>query len=250
MGLLEGKVAVVTGAGSGIGRASALALVANGARVVGGDVDEAGLTETSRLANDIRPGCCLVLPADVSHPADAEALMTLAVTEFGTLNVLHANAGVAQRAQPAADMDLSEWERIFRVIVTGMFVTFQAAAGHLLRSGNASVINTASGAGVIGLAGYAAYAASKHAIVGFTKSAAADYASRGIRINAVAPGSTDTAMFARTDAETLARIAASTPIGRLAKPEEIADIVVWLASDLSSYVVGATIVADGGQSIV
>lgn len=250
MGMLEEKVAVVTGAGSGIGRASTLALVRHGARVVGGDVDEAGLAETGRLANDIRPGSCLTLVSDVTKPVDAEALTSLAVTQFGLLNVLHANAGIAQAAQPAAEMHLDEWERIFRINVTGMFVTFRAAVRHLLRSGNASVINTASGAGVIGLPGYAAYAASKHAVVGFTKSAAADYAASGIRINAVAPGSTNTAMFARTDAETLGKISASTPIARLAEPEEIANVVVWLASDLSTYVIGATIVADGGHSIV
>ncbi|TAP39105.1 SDR family NAD(P)-dependent oxidoreductase [Arthrobacter sp. S39] len=248
--LLTGRVALVTGAGEGIGRASVLALVQHGARVVGCDVDEDALAETDRMANDLRPGSSRCIRGDVTSPLDIGAAVAFAVAEFGKLDVVHANAGVSQPASPAGDIPLNLWRRVLEVNLTGLFVTFQAAVPELVKSGNASFIATASGLGVVGAPGLAAYVASKHAVLGFVKSAALDYAPRGLRVNAVAPGMTDTPMLSSsTTPEIRSDMTASIPAGRFGKPSEIANVVVWLASELSSYVVGATIVADGGDSI-
>lgn len=248
--LLSGKVALVTGAGSGIGRASVIALVTHGARVIGADVNEAAVAQTASLANAIRPDSADFCGGDVTKRADAEPLVEKAANTFGQLDVVHANAGISQAERRAADIDEGEWKRVLDVNVTGVFMTFSAAVPELLKTGGGSFIATASGAGLVGVPRYAAYVASKHAVVGFIKAAALDYADQGLRVNAIAPGTTDTSMFSTTTEEARAAMAASTPIGRLATPEEIANAVVWLASDLSSYVVGATLVADGGHSIV
>jgi NAD(P)-dependent dehydrogenase (short-subunit alcohol dehydrogenase family) len=248
--LLKGKVAIVTGAGSGIGRASVLALVSHGAEVVGSDMDEAAVAETARLANEIRRDAARHVTGNVTRIEDMQALVTKAVNEFGHLDVVHANAGISQTEAMAGEIPLSQWQQVLDVNVTGVFLTFKASVPELLKSAGASFIVTASGAGLIGVPSYAAYVASKHAVIGFTKAAALDYAAKGIRINAIAPGTTNTAMFSTTGEAARAVMAASTPIRRLAEAEEIANVAVWLASDLSSYVVGATVVSDGGHSIV
>lgn len=248
--LLTGRVALVTGAGEGIGRASMLALVEHGANLVGCDVDEDALAETCRLANILRPGSSRYMRGDVTNPDDVGAVVAFAVAEFGKLDVVHANAGVSQPASVAGDIPLNLWRRVLEVNLTGLFVTFQAAVPELVKSGSASFIATASGLGVVGAPGLAAYVASKHAVLGFVKSAALDYAQSGVRVNAVAPGMTDTPMLSlSTTAEIRSDMAASIPAGRFGTPDEIANVVVWLASELSSYVVGTTIVADGGNSI-
>jgi len=248
--LLKGRVALVTGAGEGIGRASVLALVQQGASVVGCDVDEDAVAETNRMANDLRPGSTRYLRGNVTNPRDVEAAVALAVTEFGKLDIVHANAGVSQPASLAGDIPLDLWRRVLDVNLTGLFVTFQSAVPELVKSGNASFIATASGLGVVGARGLAAYVASKHAVLGFVKSAALDYARSGLRVNAVAPGMTDTPMLSSsTTPEIRSGMTAAIPAGRFGTPDEIANVVVWLASDLSSYVVGATVVADGGDSI-
>lgn len=247
---LSGRVAIVTGAGDGIGRASLLALVRNGASAVGCDVDEGRLQETLRLAEKIRPGAGRVRTADVSDPQQMAEVVALATSEFGGLDIVHANAGISQPVAAAGDIPLDTWRRVIEVNLTGLVVTFQTALPALRESAHASFIATASGLGVVGSPGLAAYVASKHAVVGFIKSAGLDYARSGVRINAVAPGMTETPMLmSSTSEEVRANMTAAIPAGRFGTPEDIAGAVVWLASDQSKYVVGATIVVDGGDSI-
>lgn len=247
---LSGRVAVVSGAGDGIGRASLLALIQHGASVVGCDIDEGRLQETHHLAEQIRPGACRVLPADVTDPRQMEHVVSLAASEFGGLDIVHANAGISQRPAPAGEIALDTWRNVIDVNLTGLFVTFQAALPALTESAHASFVATASGLGVVGAPGLAAYVASKHAVVGFIKAAALDYSRSGVRINAVAPGMTTTPMLmSSTSAEVREHMTAAIPAGRFGSPDEIADAVVWLASDQSRYVMGATIVVDGGDSI-
>jgi NAD(P)-dependent dehydrogenase (short-subunit alcohol dehydrogenase family) len=248
-GMLHGKVAVITGAGSGIGRASAIAMASHGAKVVVSDINEEAAAETAATIDDAHRGAAIWVRSDVTKLSDAESLVARAAGEFGKVDVVHANAGVGQVGGAAGDTTEEEWRRVVEVNVNGVFNTFKAAVPALLASGNASVINTASGAGVVGVQGQAAYVASKHAVVGFTKAAALDYAGRGIRVNAIAPGLTRTSMLEGVEPDLLEALVAATPIGRIADPVEIANVAVWLASDMSSFVVGATIVTDGGHSV-
>lgn len=247
---LSDRVAIVTGAGDGIGRASLLALIRSGASAVGCDIDERRLQETRRLAEEIRPGASRVRTADVSDPQQMEQVVVLASSEFGGLDIVHANAGISHPPAAAGQIPLDTWRRVIDVNLTGLFVTFQATLPALRESAHASFIATASGLGLVGSPGLAAYVASKHAVVGFIKAAALDYSRSGVRINAVAPGMTETPMLmSSTSAEARARMIAPIPVGRFGTPEDIADAVLWLASDQSKYVVGATIVVDGGDSI-
>lgn len=247
---LSGRVAVVSGAGDGIGRASLLALVRSGASVVGCDRDDVRLQETHRLANLIRPRATRAVPADVTEPRDMERVADLAVSEFGGIDIVHSNAGISQPPAAAGEISLDTWRRVIDVNLTGLFLTFQATIGALTQSDHASFIATASGLGTVGAPGLASYVASKHAVVGFIKAASLDYARRGVRVNAVAPGMTNTPMLmSSTTEEIRSGMTAAIPLGRFGTPEEVADAVLWLASDQSSYVVGATIVVDGGDSI-
>jgi len=186
---------------------------------------------------------------DVTRFSDADSLVALAVEAFGKLDVVHANAGVSQVAGAAGDITEEEWRRLVAVNLNGVFNTFKAAVPALLRAGNASVITTASGAGLVGVPGQAAYVASKHAVVGFTRSAALDYAGRGIRVNAIAPGYIDTDMIKHLSADKHRERVAGIGLGRVGTPEDVADVVVFLASEWSRYVTGQVIGVDGGMVI-
>ena len=246
-----GKLAFVTGAGSGIGRATALAFARQGARVVVADISPENSQETMRLIEE-QGGGALAVRCDVSRAEDVKAALDQTIQEFGRLDFAFNNAGVEQRAAAVADFEEDEWNRIMDVNVRGVFLCMKYQIPLLLKQGGGAIVNTSSGAGVIGIKGGGAYAASKHAIIGLTKSAALDYAAQNIRINAVAPGYIATSMmdrFTGGKAEGWEKITAEEPIGRVGQPEEIADAVLWLCSDASSFIVGHTLVADGGQTI-
>jgi NAD(P)-dependent dehydrogenase (short-subunit alcohol dehydrogenase family) len=246
-----GKVAFVTGAGSGIGRATALAFARQGATVVVADISQENSEETARLIEE-QGSRVLAVTCDVSRAEDVKAALAQTIQEFGRLDFAFNNAGVEQRAAAVADFEEDEWNRIMDVNVRGVFLCMKYQIPLLLKQGGGAIVNTSSGAGVIGIKGGGAYAASKHAIVGLTKSAALDYAAQNIRINAVAPGYIATSMmdrFTGGSAEGWEKITAEEPIGRVGRPEEIADAVLWLCSDASSFIVGHTLVADGGQTI-
>jgi NAD(P)-dependent dehydrogenase (short-subunit alcohol dehydrogenase family) len=245
-----GKVAFVTGAASGIGRAAALAFAREGARVVVADVSDHGNRETARMIEDLG-GQALAVRCDVTRAADVQAAVEQAVATFGRLDVAFNNAGVEQQTKAVADISEQEWDRIIAINVRGVFLCMKYQIPLMLRYGGGAIVNTSSGAGVIGFAGGAAYVAAKHAVVGLTKSAALDYAPANVRINAICPGIIDTAMMQRVTGDTTQgrdTVIAQEPVGRMGTPEEIAGAVLWLCSDAASFVTGHAMVVDGGQT--
>jgi NAD(P)-dependent dehydrogenase (short-subunit alcohol dehydrogenase family) len=245
-----GKVAFVTGAANGIGRATALAFAREGANVVVADVSEEGNQETSRMIEELG-GRSIAVRCDVSRAEDVKAALDKALDVFGRLDFAFNNAGVEQPITATSEITEEEWNRIIRINLTGVFLGMKYEIPLMLKQGGGAIVNTASGAGVKGFAGQAAYAAAKHGVVGLTKSAALDYAAQNIRINAVCPGIIATPMMDRFTGGTHEgeqRVIAQEPIGRMGKPEEIAATVVWLCSDAAAFVVGHAMVVDGGQT--
>jgi NAD(P)-dependent dehydrogenase (short-subunit alcohol dehydrogenase family) len=250
-GSFAGKVAFVTGAANGIGRAAALAFAREGASVVVADVSEPGNQETARLIEEAG-GRALAVRCDVTRAEDVKAALDKAVEAFGRLDFAFNNAGVEQPIKPAADLAEEEWDRIIDIDLRGVFLCIKHELPLMLKQGGGVIVNTSSGAGVKGIAGQAAYCAAKFGIVGLTKAAALDYAKSNIRINAVCPGIIETPMMDRFSGGTpegRARVIAQEPVGRMGKPEEIAAAVLWLCSDAAAFVVGHAMVIDGGQTV-
>ncbi len=247
----ERKVAFVTGASSGIGRATALAFARAGASVAAVDIDGGGAAATARQIDELG-GRALPLTCDVSSEADVEAAVKATTDEFGRLDAAFNNAGIEQPVAALADITASEFERLVAINLRGVFLCMQSQVPAMLAGDGGTIVNTASGAGVVGIAGQAAYCASKFGVVGMTKAAALDYAAMGVRVNAVCPGIVETPMMDRFTGGTeegRARVVAQEPIGRMGSPDEIADAVLWLSSDSSSFVVGHALVVDGGQTV-
>ena len=243
-----GKVAFVTGAASGIGRATAVAFATEGARVAILDRNEDALRATA-VAIRNAGGEVLVIACDVSRPEQVEAAIARTVETFGRLDVAFNNAGVENKAARVAEIELDEWDRILDINLRGTFVCMKHELAQMVRQGGGVVVNSSSGAGIRGVAGGAAYAASKHAIIGLTKSAALDYARLNIRVNAVLPGNVETPMMDRFTGGDIQKAIDLEPVGRLGKPEEIAEAVLWMSADLGAFVTGASISVDGGWSL-
>lgn len=243
-----GKSVLVTGAGSGIGRATATAFSAEGARLVVSDVNDSAGQGTVALIRE-RGGEAEFVHTDISRAADCAAMVELALSRYGRLDVAFNNAGINLQVAPIADVDEGEWQRILAINLTGVFLSMKYEIPAMKRTGGGKIINTASVGGVIGTAGITAYCATKHGVVGLTKSAALDHIRDGVRINAICPGGTLTPMLTewfKADPELARAKVAETPIGRMAEPSEIARAVLFLASDESSFMVGHALVADGG----
>jgi NAD(P)-dependent dehydrogenase (short-subunit alcohol dehydrogenase family) len=250
-GSFAGKVAFVTGAANGIGRAAALAFAREGAGVVAADVSEQGIQETVRLIEGAG-GRALAVGCDVTRAADVKAALDEAVETFGRLDFAFNNAGVEQPLTSAADLAEEEWDRIVDVDLRGVFLCMKHEIPLLLKQGGGAIVNTSSGAGVKGFAGQAAYSAAKFGVIGLNKAAALDYAKSNIRINAVCPGIVETPMMDRFSGGTpegRERVIAQEPVGRMGKPEEIGAAVVWLCSEVAGFVVGHAMVIDGGQTV-
>lgn len=245
------KVAFITGAAGGIGRATALAFAQAGAKVAIADIDPSGCRATEKEAREAG-GDVLVLSCNVTIEAQIQAALAEVDRTFGGLDFAFNNAGKYQGVASAADITHEEWSRIYDVNVTSTFLCMRNQIPMMLRRGGGAIVNTSSGAGIMGIRGAAAYSAAKHAVVGLTRSAALDYASRGIRINAVCPGIIHTKMAIEVSGGTdagLARMVAEEPIGRLGRPEEIASAVMWLCSENAGFAVGHALVVDGGHTV-
>jgi NAD(P)-dependent dehydrogenase (short-subunit alcohol dehydrogenase family) len=248
MGIMEGKVAVVTGAARGIGRASALAFAREGAAVVVADVEvEEGRATVAEVEAD--GGRASFVRVDVSDRDDVAAMVDHAVATYGGLDVAHNNAGIAAPLAPLADYPDAGWDRTLAVMLTGVYLCLKAEIPALLARGGGAIVNTASGTGLVGYPGQAAYTAAKHGVLGLTKVAALDYGARGIRVNAVCPGTVRTPMVDAAvgrDPAIEEYLTTLHPIGRIGEASEVAEAVVWLCSPAASFVLGAALPVDGG----
>ena len=249
-GRVEGKVALVTGGSSGIGRATALVFAREGAKLVVADMDEDGGQQTAHSITE-KGGEAVFVRADVTAPTEVEALIGQAVATYGRLDCAYNNAGVTQRDYPPTDeYPQDDWDRVLAINLTGVWLCLKYELAQMRKQGSGAIVNTASIAGLVGIAGRSAYVASKHGVVGITKTAALEYASQGIRVNAVCPGYVRTPMvdyvIRNQGPELEAQIVAREPVGRLGRPEEIAETVVWLCSDAASFITGHAMAADGG----
>jgi NAD(P)-dependent dehydrogenase (short-subunit alcohol dehydrogenase family) len=250
-GSFAGKVAFVTGAANGIGRAAALAFAHEGASVIAADVSEQGNQDTARMIEEAG-GRALAVRCDVSRAGDVKAALDRAVETFGRLDFAFNNAGVEQPITATADLAEEEWDRIVGINLRGVFLCMRHEIPLMLKQGGGVIVNTSSGAGVKGFAGQGAYCAAKHGVVGLTRAAALDYAKANIRVNAVCPGIIETPMMDRFSGGTpegRERVIAQEPFGRMGKPEEIASAVLWLCSDAAAFMVGHAMVMDGGQTV-
>jgi NAD(P)-dependent dehydrogenase (short-subunit alcohol dehydrogenase family) len=251
-GSFHGKVAFLTGAASGIGRAATLAFAREGANVVVADVSDDGIGETVRMVEQLG-GRAVGVRCNVSQASDVRAALGKTADTFGRLDYAFNNAGVEQKKlTPTAELDEEEWDRIIDIDLKGIFLCMKHEIPLMLKTGGGVIVNTSSGAGVIGIKGNPAYTAAKHGVIGLTRSAALDYAAQNIRVNAICPGYIDTPMMGRFTggtAEGRARVVSEEPVGRMGKPEEIAAAVVWLCSDTAGFVIGHALVMDGGQTI-
>ncbi len=245
--LLKDKVALVTGGGSGIGRAIALAWAREGAKVVVSDIDAKAGEETAALVR-AQGTEALFVSANVAKAADSENLVARTMAQFGRLDVACNNAGITGPMAATADFPLDGWAQVIEINLSGVFYGMKYKIGAMLKSGGGSIINIASILGSVGFASAAGYTASKHGVVGLTKAAALDYSAQGIRVNSVGPGFIATAMTAdlRNDSEVNTMLVDSHPIGRLGRAEEVAELVLWLSSDRSSFATGAYYPIDGG----
>ncbi len=246
MNKLDKKVAIISGAGSGIGWATAELFAENGARLILTDINGEAL-ETAKQELGKKGAEVFTLVADTSKPEDNKKAVDLAIEKFGSLDIAFNNAGIGGSLTAVGDYPLEDWDKVIGVNLSGVFYGMHYQIPAMLETGkNPSIINTASVAGAVAIYGAAGYIAAKHGVVGLTKSAALDYGAQGLRVNAVAPGYISTPLLDGLDSETHKGLVGLHPIGRLGEAEEVAKLVLWLASDDSSFTTGGYYPIDGG----
>ncbi|AYM03795.1 SDR family NAD(P)-dependent oxidoreductase [Levilactobacillus yiduensis] len=236
MGRLENKVAVVTGGSSGIGLATVQKFVAEGAVAISADVSAPDDTSVA------------FIKTDVTDEQSLQGMVEQVVSQYGHLDILVANAGVAEKKAGVADIDVANWNQVIAIDLTGVMLTNKVAVAQMVKQGSGSVINMSSILGVVGAAKSQAYSAAKAGVANYTKSQAVTYAAQGIRFNAVAPGYVATPLLKTLPPEVTGPMVSKMPIGRLAQPAEIANVIAFIASDEASFVTGATINVDGGYT--
>ena len=243
---------MVTGAGSGLGQSAAVLLAQRGARVLIADIDDAGGQATVALCQTAG-GEALFINTDVTIEADVAAAVARAISQWGSLDLAINNAGTTGPTKPTADYTLEEWNKVVALNLNSVFLGLKYQIPPMVAQGKGAIVNTSSGAGLMGFAGLPAYVSTKHAVLGLTKAAALEYIKAGVRVNAVCPGSTRTPMlegWMGGNPAIEAAMANSAPIGRLAEPNEIAEAMVWLLSDAASFMVGHALAVDGGAVIM
>jgi NAD(P)-dependent dehydrogenase (short-subunit alcohol dehydrogenase family) len=247
-GMLDGKVSLITGAGSGIGRATARIFAREGARLVLADVADDGGNETLKMVKDAGAEGFYVR-CDVANETEVEALVGRAVTQYGRLDCAFNNAGIGGAGRLTHEYSLAEWNRVIAINLTGVWLCMRAEIAQMLKQKSGVIVNTSSIMGLTGAIRVPAYTAAKHGVAGLTKAAALEYARHGIRINAVCPAPIYTPLLMsafekRPDMED--RYARSEPMKRIGQPEEVGEAVAWLCSDRASYVTGLPMPVDGG----
>ena len=245
--MLNNKVALVTGASAGIGRAVALVCAREGAKIVVSDINEKAGEETAALVR-AAGGDAIFVAADVGIPEHAKVLVNRAVAHFGRLDIACNNAGISGPTAATADYPLDGWAQVININLSGVFYGMQQQIVAMLKTGGGAIVNVASVLGAVAFAKSPAYTAAKHGVVGLTQAAALEYGAQNIRINAVGPGFIHTAMVSKLeqDAAVNAMLIAAHPIGRLGRAEEVAELIAWLASDRASFVTGSYYPVDGG----
>ena len=243
--MTDQKAAIITGGSSGIGRAAAVALAKQGVKIAIAARRAKEGEETVRLVKEAGSEGIFV-KTDVANENDVRSLVEKTVKQYNRLDYAFNNAGIEEKTTPLVDQTSEVFDQIMNVNVKGIWLSMKYEIPEMIRTGGGAIVNTSSGAGVIGYPQQPIYIASKHAVLGLTKSAALEYAKSGIRINAIAPGVTETEMVERVDKQLIERLKSVTPIGRIGDPQEIANAVVWLLSDNASFVLGHTLLVDGG----
>ena len=243
--MTDQKAAIITGGSSGIGRAAAVALAKQGVKIAIAARRAKEGEETVRLVKEAGSEGIFV-KTDVANENDVRSLVEKTVKQYNRLDYAFNNAGIEEKTTPLVDQTSEVFDQIMNVNVKGIWLSMKYEIPEMIRIGGGAIVNTSSGAGVVGYPLQPINIASKHAVLGLTKSAALEYAKSGIRINAIAPGVTETEMVERVDKQLIERLKSITPIGRIGDPQEIANAVVWLLSDKASFVLGHTLLVDGG----